>query len=705
MQTTREVVSIPKQKSSLSSLPQEIIAHILLYIPIDGFLHDVAMSSHVFSALLLSDKHFAYQHTTSQIHSPDFYKTIRPELRHLPLNYAISLFQSILERAHEYDLDPLFGRFYMTKATCNKIIASLSNVLRKDAIARLLECILYWHNSREAALAIITDHPDVPITLNVMHAAVRRGWTEFALVSMSRGFDVSQSDYAVLDHVVSKEDKEMTEILMQNIRMQPIFEDKALVSLIADEPPMFESFMKADSLVTGRTTSNGEFVKAIFHGNIERVAEHLATPDFNFAGWENMHLTYAVRFNKPELLAIILEDSRIAPRTIKLTLMLSDAIRMKHWDVYRVVLASAHVQNLQLNDWVSIASVLCETDDLDAVLELLTHDQTQRYSKDAPFWNSLLRSACVFGAVKMISYILALEDSGIHAIESDAVEEVIFGLIRGPSDKHMETFNLLAADKRFSPFAAENAGHFVYNPTVFSASPFAQIVRINNNFLSHEFVQVLTEMALRKGTKCLVRMLIFCHGAQWDPAQLQSFKILFQLDPNITNADMMTSLLSHQTLREALYAEDLSQAAEILHNEFSHLHFHQIEQVFEEVGYRGPETCWVFLLKHILSPDFQKSNSHLVGECYQLLHTAYEFPNDPQALSVESVAKLFTFVTKRKLRSITEFIVSGTLKSIYAQPSSYYALCKVVTEDGWMMHVPEHRCNYRWRAKFSIEEE
>ncbi|KAI8845030.1 hypothetical protein BJ741DRAFT_586675 [Chytriomyces cf. hyalinus JEL632] len=726
MQTTRETVAIPELKfvahsasnstpsltrqfsrTSLSSLPQEIIARILLHIPIDGFLRDVAMSSRVFSALLLSDKHFAHKHATSHISSPDFHKAICPDLRHLPLNYVIGLFQSMLETAHEFnvDADPLFRLFYMTKAICNKIVAGISKVLGKDAIARLLDCIRYWHNSREASLAIITDHPHVPITMNVMYAAVDRGWTEFARISMSRGFDVTQADYAVLDHVVRKEDKEMLDILMANIRKQPIFEDKALVFLISDEPQMFDSFIKADSLVTGRPISNGEFVKAIFHGNIERVAEHLATPDLDFDGWENMHLTYAVRFNKPEVLAIILEDPRITPSTIKLVFMLSDAIRMKHWDVYRVVLASTHVQNLQLNNWVSVASVLCEAENLDAVLELLTHDQAQQYSKDALFWNSLLRSACDSGTVKLISYILALEDSGIHAIEADAVEEVIFRLMRGPSDKYMETFNLLAADKRFSPFAVENAENFVYNPTDFSASPLAQIVRTNNNFLSHGFVQGLTDMALREETKSLVRMLIFYHGAQWDPAQLQSFKILFQLDPNITNADMMTSLLSHQTLREALYAEDLAQAAEILHNESSHLYFHQIEQVFEEVGTRGPVTSWVFLLKHILSPDFQKSNSHLVSECYQLLHTAHEVPNDPNALSIESVTKLLTWVTARKLKSITGFLVSGTLKSIYKQPSSYYALCKVVTVDGWMMHVPEHRCNYRYRPKFSIEED
>ncbi|KAI8832130.1 hypothetical protein BJ741DRAFT_293752 [Chytriomyces cf. hyalinus JEL632] len=188
--------------------------------------------------------------------------------------------------------------------------------------------------------------------------------------------------------------------------------------------------------------------------------------------------------------------------------------------------------------------------------------------------------------------------------------------MRGPSDKYMENFNLLAADKGFSPFAVENAENFVYNPTDFSASPLAQIVRTNNNFLSHGYVRGLNDMALREETKCLVLMLIFYHDAQWDLAQLRSFKILFQLDPNITNADMMTSLLSHQILREALYAEDLSHAAEILRNESSHLHFHQIEQVFEEVGSRGPVTSWVFLLKHILSPDFQKSNSHPTTTLY-----------------------------------------------------------------------------------------
>ncbi|KAJ3229789.1 hypothetical protein HDU81_004990 [Chytriomyces hyalinus] len=663
--------------ASLSSLPHEIIKHILFYIPIDSFLRDVALSSRSFGDHLLCDPHFAYMHVLISSNKeeggfPAFKERVTPQLYKMPFIYLQGTLRYILEeqynsRAVLYPRGPLKG-YFMTASACGKIVSGLSPVLSKIGLSRLLHCLQKFRNSGDAALALLKVHPDICTSRYDVIEAVERGWKEFVRICVRQGFDVSQSRCHVLEVAIKREDAEMIGILLEDCRMDLTFDGYRLLIMLLSRngtEVTKQLVQVVEALLSDKRVANGEFLKAVLHGDMDSVAIFLANPDSDPAVLGNLGVKLAIYFNQPEVLENLLQDVRIFPYSLKDSFLLAKSVGEKeYWSVFQTLLKNARVHALSEGDWVK---VMCEHNNLEAVFALISHDQLESSVRSDWWWN-LLQAACDHGAYTIVAYILDMEDPEIdvNAVEFDD------GFFQSEEEKHAKVVALFGAAKRFEAYDTWNVDGFVDSAPRFGISPFAKLVRTDSRFFAPDFLKRLVDRAFIDRDKHLMRSLLSCPCIQSDllPRTVAEF---FNFEPDMASAEMMSTICRLQNLYEAISLRDDQLLEEILQDTSSVLPQHHMKELFAFAGNEGSVKSWTLLLKCILSAETQDALQSLdpSTKYYLLLSSALELPNEP--ISFENLANLVDWTLNQCLFSVRSFLLCGRVQRIIENREQFYA--------------------------------
>ncbi|KAJ3257513.1 hypothetical protein HDU77_002674 [Chytriomyces hyalinus] len=679
MQTkdSRTVNGNSKTGVSLSSLPCEVINLILLHLPIDALLQNVAMSFRGFARILLENQHFANTHVTTNIRAGrGGFSAFKAKTIHI-----LSILQYFLENeintSHlTYPWGP-FNGYFMTENACNTIAASLSKSLSKDALSRLLDCLRYMRNSRNAAISILKDHPKIQVSWIAMLGAVERGWTEFVGISVDRGFDVSQHNYALFAGAGKHLSADMTVNLLRDGRIDLSVNGSYLLTGHLQGSFVTEELMNlTNALLSHRNRSvpYGTFLKAVVKGDMEYMAEHLAKSAFDLARVEHVSIRLAVYFNQPGALRALLQDSRISPYSLENCFLLETAVAKESWDVYNELLTNTQMdQNFQ----EEVISELCAMNNMEAILAFLSCDQV-KVATDADFWNNLLAKACAAGSFNVVRHILAIQDSGIDVNqESMELYSVICHALEECKPKTINILYLLGADIRFNPFDAEDdMESFLDYGTEFTASPFAKLLRTDPRFFTTDFLWRLADTAFENGDKGAIRMLLFVPGLESHPFhQLHVLIELFDLDPEMLLEDALHCLFHCQTMCEAVNSNDAIQTALLLRKGSNLLQPLQIMELFAEAAKHRTVETWSAILNYILSDErlssaFQDEYPSFI-ECGRILSALVEFPDDSPSFA--KIANLYSWCHGHSYFSILDFVIAGPIQKICKSRSLYYA--------------------------------
>ncbi|KAJ3401134.1 hypothetical protein HDU80_006289 [Chytriomyces hyalinus] len=702
MQTkdSRTIDGNSKTGVSLSSLPWEVFNLILLRLPIDALLQNVAMSFRGFAHILLENQHFAHTHVTTNIRagrggfSAFKAKTI-PILRKLPLTYLTSILQHLLENEINtsqlnYPWGP-FNGYFMTENACNTVAASLSKSLSEDALSRLLDCLRYMRNSRNAAISILKDHPKVQVSWIAMLGAVERGWTEFVRISVDRGFDVSQHNYALFAGAGKRLSADMTVNLLRDGRIDLSVNGGYLLTGHLQGSPVTEELLNfTNALFSHRSVPYGTFLKAVVKGDMEYIAEHLAKSAFDLARVEHVSIRLAVYFNQPGALRALLQDSRISPYSLENCFLLTTAVAKESWDVYNELLTNTQMdQNFQ----EEAISELCAMNNMEAILAFL--------------------SSCAAGSFNVVRHILAIQDSGIDVNqESMELYSVICHALEECKPTSINVLYLLGTDIRFNPFDAEDdMESFLDYKTEFTASPFAKLLRTDPRFFATDFLCRLADTAFENGDKGAIRMLLFVPGLESHAShQLHVLIELFDLDPEMLLEDALHFLFHHQTMCEAVYSNDAIQIALLLRKGSNLLQPLQIMELFAEAAKHRTVETWSAILNYILSDErlssaFQDEYPSFI-ECGRILSALVEFPDDSPSFA--KIANLYSWCHGRNYFSILDFVIAGPIQKICKSRSLYYAALNYADgkkELDMMVHLLDSFYSSYWYRRQSYPEE
>ncbi|KAI8830233.1 hypothetical protein BJ741DRAFT_620886 [Chytriomyces cf. hyalinus JEL632] len=652
---------------SLLSLPWEVIRHILLYIPIDSRLREVALSSRLFGEHLMYDPHFAYIHTQACSNKEEggfaAYKArVTPQLYKMPYIYLQGTLRYILEEQYDkrdvqYPRGPLKG-FFMTESACGKIVSGLSSVLSKVALPRLFHCLRTFRNSGDAAAAFLKHHPDICSSRYDLIEAVEKGWKEFVRISVRQGFDVSQHRCHVLEAAIKREDVEMIAILLEDNRVNLTADDyRLLIKLLSHEKTKVTKRLVqvVETLLSDKRVANGEFLKAVLHGDVDSVTIFLANPESDPAVLGNLSVKLAIYFTRPDVLEKLLQDMRIFPYSLKDSFLFSKAVGKKeYWSVYQILLKNARMHALSEDCWIE---VICEHNNLEAVFALISHGQLKS-SVESNLWRNLLQAACNHGAYTIVAYILDMEDPeiDINAVDFDE------SFFQSVEEKHARILALFGADKRFQPFDTWNIDGFIDSASGFATSPFVKLIRTDSRFFLPRFLKRLAERAFIARDTDYMRTLLSCPCIQSDLFSQPRIAEFFNLDPDMSTAELMISICRLQILHEAIYLEDDELLAEMLQSNVPSL-FH----LEELLGCAHSVKSWTILLRCILSIESRDPST----KYYLLLMSVLESPNEP--ISFENLANLLQWTSRQRLFSVRSYLLFGQVQRICESRERFYA--------------------------------
>ncbi|KAJ3242259.1 hypothetical protein HDU78_001461 [Chytriomyces hyalinus] len=332
-----------RRSPSTLPLPAEVAWMVLLHLPIDEHILDVACASRLFSQMILCDAGFVRKHIESQTpqstdDAEDFYANAVRQCNKLPLLYLKSILVDIFENqwfGHSF-LSDLFCTVRLTNIATWRLVSSLSWVLGKSGITRMLEWMCDDY-SREAVLAVLTRHPKTLASHSFMRRAVSLGWKDVVALLVRRGFNVSHERNDILVHAISEGDCDMVATLLQDRRIDLSLDNYRLIHL-------GESLEVTQTLLSDERIPSGQFLLSVVAGDTNAVSKHVSSSQGRCPVSNNLALFLAVRFNHASVLQVLLTDERLPQDAETLRRHLQIAAQDANWDAFHAILAYPRFQ-------------------------------------------------------------------------------------------------------------------------------------------------------------------------------------------------------------------------------------------------------------------------------------------------------------------------------------------------------------------------
>ncbi|KAJ3236520.1 hypothetical protein HDU78_004613 [Chytriomyces hyalinus] len=337
--------STDHSRPSLLSLPRELLEQILVNLPINDYICEVALSSKMLSQILLTDLAFARTHFDRRAcvepgGMNEIHIALDLILDTLPITYLAILFQSVLEDHEQlYKDDWVVGSSWsvVSQPVADKLVAHLSPILEKQAVPRLLQWIYEsQYPSSVAAMMILADNEDLPLSHTVVHSfmlhAITCGWREVVQSLMDRRFEVLNHGNHALETAADQDNCEMVALLLQDRRVDLSFMDYRIINCI-------NSLEMAEVLLLDDRIPNGQFLLSVLQGDIEAVEAMLAEKDWDPSQPSDWSLKFATNQNRPDILEALLADERVQLMKGTQNVCMKLAVEREMWRVFDVLKA------------------------------------------------------------------------------------------------------------------------------------------------------------------------------------------------------------------------------------------------------------------------------------------------------------------------------------------------------------------------------
>ncbi|KAJ3264770.1 hypothetical protein HDU77_007619 [Chytriomyces hyalinus] len=467
-------------KDFLLSLPDEVTQMILLYLPITTNILNVALSSRIFSRIILTDVFFVRKHVKTHIALDKNLKNwaLRQNNK-LPLIYLTCFLGNAFEK-------PIGGAPLSTsgprvsQSAGIKIASYLSGVLSEFGLTELLDWMLWWENpSMQAVLDVLNKRADVEVTHSFMQDVLYKGWTEVMQLLVHRGYDVSKNENDLVFEAVGQDDCKMLAILLQDSR----------VDLTCDNYSLFKlsDSMGVAELLCSRIP-NAPFLMAVSRGNMHAVTTYLASEDMDPSTSNILCLLLAIHFNRIDVLKVLLQDTRILPEFDEKLSLMDTAISDMKWEVFHAILAVTY----DFGDDVSeLLRRFCEAGYLDddwftAFHAYACHDRVEPLMGPSQ-WNIPLAFACRIGSTRLVKYVLA---QGGENVEVNA-QDVIFEALKHASRRNDidEILDILASHESFRPLFMEDTNLLITALRIEPSSLTTYVQSKDQRFFSTTYLQ------------------------------------------------------------------------------------------------------------------------------------------------------------------------------------------------------------------------
>ncbi|KAJ3400745.1 hypothetical protein HDU80_006640 [Chytriomyces hyalinus] len=403
-----------RRSPSTLPLPVEVAWMILLHLPIDEHILDVACASRLFSQMILRDARFVRRHIESQTplssdDAEDFYANAVRQFNKLPLLYLNSILVDIFENQWFGDsfLRDLFCTVRLTSVAAWRLVCSLSWVLGESGISMMLEWMCDDYSS-EAVLAVLKRHPKTLASHSFMRRAVSLGWKDVVALLVRRGFNVSHERNDILVHAISEGDCDMVATLLQDRRIDLSLENYLLLHLA-------ESLEVTQTLLSDERIPSGQFLLSVVAGDTNAVSKHVSFSNERCAISNNLALFLAVRFNHVGVLQVLLSNEHLPPDAETLRQHLQTGAQNANWDVFHAILANPRFQFQ--GDVARLLALLLyrynaskDDPDTDAAFKamdaFLSHDSVEEWMRPA-HWRTLFSFVCSGGSRRLQRCVLS----------------------------------------------------------------------------------------------------------------------------------------------------------------------------------------------------------------------------------------------------------------------------------------------------------
>ncbi|KAJ3407357.1 hypothetical protein HDU80_009034 [Chytriomyces hyalinus] len=513
----------------LESLPLEVWQQILILLPINGFLMQVAQASRIFCEILLHDWRFAHRHmkffltTYAEDEDQFYYEILDEQPNDLPLPYAASMLRSCFTD-YSYGNDLLLDSslyFSVSKHAGEKIVSFLEDFLDTDARAHMLEWMVAWAGiSKQTVMDILRNDKDVPVPRRFMYTAAKNGWTDVGQLLLNRGFKVMPkaggvlapvgvlADDSILTHAVRHGQNEMVALLVQDKQVNMSNHINSLYCLS-------KSLDIAETLFLAPRVKNGEFLLSIARGDVDAVTKHLdSSANFNHANPNKSCLSVAIHFDQPDVLTVLMQDKRLLLTDSHHQNLLRDSAVGQSWKVFRKLIG--HPQSNPFQKKWDLYKLLCsgdtyEEDRLEAFKAFVSREDVKK-CMDCARWGVPLQLACEIGAKNLFEYVLAEAGDTVDINRS----AVVGAAIKRASTRQsgVQILKTLARRKLFRPLDTEGTGQLV-SALRAPTSPLAEyILSKDQRFFSPAYLQRAFNDACKSKVKSPVETLSQLPGIQ-----------------------------------------------------------------------------------------------------------------------------------------------------------------------------------------------
>ncbi|KAJ3240833.1 hypothetical protein HDU81_002686 [Chytriomyces hyalinus] len=656
---------------SVQYLPREVLEQILLHLPIDAHIRHTAMSSAMMSHILLHDLHFARKHLETRCCTQServLYLELELILDTLPISYLAVVFQSLL-----VDMNGLkmynwnFGSSpwqALSQRRGEKMVARLSAQLQKENLPRLLDWLCEWkHSSNLAAATILKDHVDLFADHDFMVHAVTKSWTDVAQLLVDRGFEVSTYGNDVLEQAVYLDHWEVASILLQDKRVDPTIGNCSLLS-------QTRSLEMAKTVLLDSRVTNGLFILSALLGQVEAVKTALQETNWDPREPAYFCVKFAVKFNSPETLEILLSDERMVLDDEIQRASIKFAVEQGFWSVFHVLLRYAQI-DLHDDDW-GLLHLLCEKDNLDAFKAFESHERIKPLMGEDQRHLALHR-CCISGSIKILEYLLSQPDTDLDINSTELINNVIKYASSKAGRNQCEIMDLLASQEKFETLVLQDTEPFLANSRMHASSPLSKYILTEQRFFSSVYLQRVFDEACRTQSKSAVGMLIVLPGIQIVKLQYQYIREMFQLHVQSTPEQVLRAIY-FQFLRQAVGANDVVRLAALLRNGASVLTIWQLQAVFFDAGRRESHKSWILLVKHVVRwqmtggvLDDGAKDLGLFLQCCAALGRLVASMDGPlldqtrsDVLLMDERVMLLEYVGRHKLDSVAKFVQAHT---------------------------------------------
>ncbi|KAI8845791.1 hypothetical protein BJ741DRAFT_585814 [Chytriomyces cf. hyalinus JEL632] len=522
-------------RAPLECLPLELLIDIFLYLPVDLGITHLAVSSPMFAPLLLSDVSFAARHVARDIAlcgHLHFFAHITTDLRVLPVPYLICAlrvrfqdpFRSFIQgwyeaffcknghlqrvvenlpsryvrdqngclRSRSRALRPTDGECWLdvSRVHGDKIVSYLwdNGGLDCMGLGRLLDWLCVWNESEGATLKVLEHgNKDVCFSPLFQMRAVSLGWCK-VMQKILGGYIYSHSQ--LLQEAISNQNSEMAAILLENLGIDSAF----------DGFPLFRSCRDLDFLQTLSSDPrlpNGKFLRAVLAGRVDEVKSYLALPKFDAAACPNsLCVMFAVRFDKPQVLSILLKDKRVRPITSQLIYFIEETIRNKNHSICKILITMTRF-TVPREYW-KLLHFICRNGALDMFVAMTSRLKAQFFT-DCSKWHFVLRHSlqkhCVIesGHMQILGYTL----TQLLADPETNIANLINVLIgRGGNLNMSQLLDLLSSCQQFRPIDKEDCTFLMNRLDKNSPeSPMARYIQTKQKIFSPAYLQSVYDTA------------------------------------------------------------------------------------------------------------------------------------------------------------------------------------------------------------------